>query len=265
MNASGGEDSPSRAIAPSPAASRQLLCENRTPMLRVHVFEHAPFEGPANLAVWLRARGAALATTRLWAGDPLPAPDAFDWLLVMGGAMNADEEVRFPWLADEKRAIERAIAARKHVLGICLGSQLIARVLGARVTRNRHAEIGWFPIERVEGAEASPVGRALPPRAEVFHWHGDTFALPEGAVQLARSAACEQQGFAYGNRVLALQFHPEMTPESVRAFAEGGADELLPGPWIQTREAMLEGGERFARLEALLARLLEAFAAGARD
>jgi len=234
-------------------------------MLRAHVLQHAPFESPANLAVWLRVRGAAVATTRLWAGDPLPAPEAFDWLLVMGGAMNADEEARFPWLADEKRAIERAIAARKHVLGVCLGSQLIARVLGARVTRNRCPEIGWFPIERTPGAQASAVGRALPASAEVFHWHGDTFALPHGALQLARSAACEQQAFTYGDRVLALQFHPEMTPESTLSFAESGAAELVPGPWIQTREAMLADGARFARLEALLARLLEAFAEGERE
>jgi GMP synthase (glutamine-hydrolysing) len=231
-------------------------------MLRAHVFQHAPFEGPANIGSWLRARGAALSTSRSWAGDPLPATESFDWLVVMGGSMNADEESRFPWLADEKRAIERAIAARKHVLGICLGSQMIARVLGAKVTRNRHTEIGWFPIERTEEAAASAVGRALPARAEVFHWHGDTFALPEGAIQLARSAACEQQGFAYGERVLALQFHPEMTPESVLGFAEGGASELVPGPWIQTREAMLADASRFPRLEALLARVLEAFARG---
>jgi GMP synthase-like glutamine amidotransferase len=104
------------------------------------------------------------------------------------------------------------------------------------------------------------VGRALPARAEVFHWHGDTFELPEGALQLARSAACEQQGFAYGDRVLALQFHPEMTPETTLAFAEGGANELVPGPWVQTREAMLADASRFARLEALLALVLEAFA-----
>jgi GMP synthase-like glutamine amidotransferase len=231
-------------------------------MLRAHVFEHAPFESPANLAVWLQRRGATLSTTRLWAGDPLPSPEVFDWLLVMGGAMNADEEARYPWLADEKRAIERAIAAQRRVIGVCLGSQLIARVLGAKVTRNRHPEIGWFPIERAEGAEASPVGRVLPASAEVFHWHGDTFALPAGAVQLARSAACEQQGFSYGDRVLALQFHPEMTRETVLAFAESGAEELVPGPWIQSREGMLADDSRFPRLEALLGRLLAAFAEG---
>ncbi len=229
-------------------------------MLRAHVFQHASFEGPANLAAWLRARGASLSTSRVWAGDPLPTPESFDWLLVMGGAMNADEESRFPWLTEEKRAIERAIAARKHVLGICLGSQLIARVLGARVTRNRDSEIGWFPIERVAQAEACAVGRALPARAEVFHWHGDTFELPAGAIQLARSAACEQQGFAYAGHVLALQFHPEMTAESVREFAEIGAEELVPGPFIQTQPAMLADPSRCVRLESLLGQLLTAFA-----
>ena len=235
-------------------------------MLRAHVFQHAPFEGPANLgSLAARARRRARDHAGSWAGDPLPAPEAFDWLVVMGGSMNADEESRFPWLADEKRAIERAIAARKHVLGICLGAQLIARVLGAKVTRNRHTEIGWFPIERAEGAAASAVGRALPARAEVFHWHGDTFALPEGAVQLARSAACEQQGFAYGERVLALQFHPEMTPESVLAFARGRRGRAGAGPFIQTRAAMLADRSRFARLEALLRPVLEAFATGEPD
>jgi GMP synthase-like glutamine amidotransferase len=231
-------------------------------MLRAHVLEHAPFEGPANLAVWLRARGAAISTTRIWAGDPLPAPETFDWLIVMGGAMNADEEARYPWLSDEKRTIERAIAARRHVLGICLGSQLIARVLGAKVTRNRFTEIGWFPIERAEGAQACAVGRALPARAEVFHWHGDTFELPQGAIQLARSAACEQQAFAYGDRVLGLQFHPEMTADAVRGFAESGAEELVPGPWIQSGETMLADASRYPRLESLLGHLLEAFAQG---
>jgi GMP synthase-like glutamine amidotransferase len=177
--------------------------------------------------------------------------------------MNADEESRYPWLADEKRAIERAIAARKPVIGICLGSQLIARALGAKVTRNRDTEIGWFPIERAESAAASAVGRALPARAEVFHWHGDTFDLPAGAVQLARSAATEQQGFVYDERVLALQFHPEMTPASVRGFAESGADELVPGRFIQSATEMLAGPQRFAALEALLERLLAAFAEAA--
>jgi GMP synthase-like glutamine amidotransferase len=232
-------------------------------MLRAHVLQHVPFEGPANVAAWLRARGAAISCTRLFAGEAPPEVDAFDWLVVMGGPMNVDEEARHPWLAGEKRLIERAIAEERRVLGICLGAQLIARALGAKVTRNRHAEIGWFPVERVSGAEQSAAGRALPARAEVFHWHGDTFALPDGARALARSAACEQQGFAYGERVLALQFHPEILREGVTALIEHAKADLVPGPFVQAPEAMLADDARFARMEPLLGRLLDAFAAGA--
>jgi GMP synthase-like glutamine amidotransferase len=229
------------------------------------VFQHVPFEGPANLASWLRARGASLSTTRVWAGDAIPPPESFDWLVVMGGPMNADDEPRFPWLAGEKRAIERAVAARKRVLGVCLGAQLVARVLGAKVTRNRETEIGWFPIERVAGAEASAVGRALPARAEVFHWHGDTFALPDGALPLARSAACEQQAFVYDERVLALQFHVEMTPAGVRALIENCGDELVPGRFVQSRDELVADASRFVRIEALMGRVLEAFSGGAHE
>jgi GMP synthase-like glutamine amidotransferase len=229
-------------------------------MLRVRFLLHVPFEGPANLEPWLRGRGAALATTRLWAGEAPPPAEAFDWLVVMGGPMNADDEGRFPWLADEKRAIERAIAAGRRVVGVCLGAQLVARVLGAKVTRNREREIGWFEIERSPGAEASAVGRALPARAEVFHWHGDTFDLPVGALQLASSVACEQQAFLYDGRVLALQFHLETTREAAGALALHCGDELVPGRFVQTREALLADGERFARLEALLDRVMGAFA-----
>jgi GMP synthase-like glutamine amidotransferase len=231
-------------------------------MPRAHVLQHVPFEGPAKIAAWLQARGAALSTSRLWAGEAAPPPECFDWLIVLGGPMNVDEQARHPWLADEKRRIEQAIRAGRRVLGVCLGAQLVASVLGAKVTRNRHAEIGWFEIEKLPGADASAVGRALPARAEVFHWHGDTFALPVGALPLARSAACEQQAFVYGDRVLALQFHLETTSEAALALIEHAAAELVPGPWIQSRETMLADASRFARLETLLGSVLEAFAGG---
>jgi GMP synthase-like glutamine amidotransferase len=235
------------------------MCKDRQAMARVQILQHVPFEGPANLDPWLRARGASLATARLWLGEPPPAPEAFDALVVLGGPMNADDEARFPWLADEKRAIERAIAAGRRVLGVCLGAQLVARVLGAKVTRNREVEIGWFPVERSPGAEASPVGRALPARAEVFHWHGDTFGLPDGALRLASSAACDEQAFVWEERVLALQFHLETSREAARALVEHCGDELVPGRFVQPREEILAGDARFARLEALLGRVLDAF------
>jgi GMP synthase-like glutamine amidotransferase len=228
-------------------------------MPRAHAFVHVPFEGPAKLAPWLAARGVPLTTTRLWTGEPPPPPEAYDWLFVMGGPMNADDEARHPWLADEKRALERAIAAGRRVLGVCLGAQVLARVLGAEVTRNREREIGFFPIERAPGAERSAVGRTLPARAEVFHWHGDTFALPDGAVRLAASAGCDEQGFVWDDRVLALQFHLELTPDALRALVEQCGDELAPGRFVQTREALLAGDARLAGMQPLLERLLAAF------
>jgi GMP synthase-like glutamine amidotransferase len=235
------------------------MCKDRRAMARVQVLQHVPFEGPANLERWLRARGASLAVTRLWLGELPPPPEAFDRLLVLGGPMNADEEGRFPWLAGEKRAIERAIAARRRVLGVCLGAQLVARVLGAKVTRNREVEIGWLPIERAPGAEASAVGRALPASAEVFHWHGDTFSLPDGALRLASSAGCAEQAFVWEERVLALQFHLETNREAARALVEHCGEELVPGRFVQTREQILAADGRFERLETLLGRVLDAF------
>jgi GMP synthase (glutamine-hydrolysing) len=233
-------------------------------MLRVHVFQHAPFEDTANLGAWLQARGASLSTSRLWLGDALPPPASFDWLIVMGGAMNADEEARYPWLADEKRAIERAIAARKRVVGICLGSQLIARVLGAKVTRNRDSEIGWFPIERADGAERSAVGRALPARAEVFHWHGETFTIPAGASRIAESPYCPNQAFVLGPH-LAMQCHVEMTPAMIRTWAADSADELdrHRGPSVQTPAEMeVEIEARVRDLNAIARRLYDRWAEG---
>jgi len=186
----------------------------------------------------------------------LPDLGEIDWLVVMGGPMNIYEEDRYPWLIEEKRLIETAVAAGKTVLGICLGAQLIASVLGAAVVRNRVKEIGWFPVTATATAERSRVGRALPTQLAAYHWHGDTFELPVGAVQLARSRACEQQGFSYQDRVVALQFHLETTPESARALIEHCAGEIQEGPYIQSPEEMLAEPGRFLAANRVMASLL---------
>jgi len=223
--------------------------------VRVHALQHVPFEGLAALAPVLRAAGHEIATTRLYAGEALPAPEAFDWLVVLGGPMSANDEARFPWLAPEKRLIERCLASERAVLGICLGAQLLAAALGARVVRNPEREIGWFPIERVAGAEASRYGHALPKSALAFHWHGETFDLPAGAVHLARSAACEQQAFAWGERALGLQFHLETTAEAAAALIEHCDEDLTPGPYVQPPKAILGDPTRFETLGRTLAGL----------
>jgi len=207
--------------------------------MRIQVLQHVPFEGPYGIADWAAARGHSLTTTPLYDGAAAPEPADFDWLVIMGGPMGANDESRYPWLAAEKALIRRAIAAGKTLVGVCLGAQLIAAVLGARVYRNQEPEIGWMPIELTAAGQASPVCGFLPATFAVFHWHGDTFDLPARAVHLARSRACEQQAFLYEGRVLGLQFHLESTAESVAGICAQCADELVPGTYVQSAARML--------------------------
>lgn len=226
--------------------------------MQIHVVQHVPFEGPASFADWALERRHHLTTTRLDLGDALPKIDAsWDWLLIMGGPMNVDEETRYPWLAAEKAFIGRAIAAGKTVIGVCLGGQLIAAALGARVRRAAEKEIGWFPVDLRPQARETPIGDVLPKRFVAFHWHGDTFDIPEGALPLAGSAACPNQAFLYQGRVLGLQLHLEATPESVTSLLEHCADELVPGRYVQTAEAIQAGTAHCAGLKALLWKLLD--------
>lgn len=207
--------------------------------MRIHYLQHVPFEGPAAVERWAESHGYPLTATRFFEDGVLPQMNDFDRLVVMGGPMNIYEEDRYPWLAREKRFIGEAVAAGKTVIGICLGAQLIADVLGARVHRNPDKEIGWFPVEWTEPARRCGVFGFLPERLNAFHWHGDTFDIPAGALHLARSEACENQAFLYDGRVLGLQFHLESTPESVRLLTENCRDELVPAPYIQNEGEIL--------------------------
>ncbi len=159
------------------------------------------------------------------------------------------------WLVDEKRFLREAIHAGVPVLGICLGAQLIASALGARVYPGPHKEIGWFDIDGV----ADPEGVFdFPERMQVFHWHGETFDLPPGAVPLARSAACKHQAFRIGHRVLALQFHLETTAESLDALVTNCRDELVDGTDIQTEDRLRAApAEAFVTINRMMAALLD--------
>jgi GMP synthase-like glutamine amidotransferase len=228
--------------------------------LRIHWFQHVPFEGLGSLESWARSRNATVSATRWHAGDGPPPLDTFDWLVVMGGPMGVYDEEKYPWLAAEKRCLRTALDAGKTVVGICLGAQLIACVLGAQVSRNPEREVGWFPVRRVPGASDHPLAQALPDEFEAFHWHGDTFALPCGARSLARSEGCENQAFAIGNRVLGLQFHLETTPESVAALIARCPGDLAPGRFVQGAGDLVAQPRRFQRLNALMAGLMDRLA-----
>jgi GMP synthase-like glutamine amidotransferase len=200
--------------------------------MKVQVLQHVPFEDIGSMRAWFATRGAELQYTRFFESPELPSPAEPDLIVAMGGPMSVNDEDAYPWLRREKQFVREAIAQGVPALGICLGAQLIANALGARVYPNAHKEIGWFPIE----GTAVPEGRfRFPERSEVFHWHGETFDLPPNAVRLARSAVCENQAFQIGERVIGLQFHLETTPESADSIITHCRDELVAGaPYIQS-------------------------------
>ncbi len=210
--------------------------------LTLHCLQHVPFEGPAAIAAWAASRGHTLTCHHVYANDPWPVLESLDGLVVMGGPMNIDEHTRYPWLPAEKQFLRAAIAAGKRLVGVCLGAQLLADALGARVTQGQHKEIGWFPLTFTE-AGAALLGAEHPRQLEVLHWHGDSFALPTGCRHLAFTAACENQGFLYDDRILALQCHLEATPESVQALVTNCRDELMAAPYIQPAERLLAGSD----------------------
>lgn len=208
-------------------------------MIKILVLQHVPYEPPAAIATWAHERALPLSIIHQYTNDtPLPSMDAFDWLVVMGGPMGVYDDALFPWLADEKRFIRRAIDGGKTVIGICLGAQLIAQALGAAVTKNSHKEIGIFPIRILPPAAAyDSIFRDIPESFPAFHWHGDTFDVPNGALPFAANAACENQGFVVEHRIFAFLFHIEATKESVGILMDAGADELHEiGEWIMKRE-----------------------------
>ena len=223
---------------------RQLAC-----------LQHVPFEDLGNIARWAEARDFRIDVHRLFAADPLPRAAELDWLVVMGGPMGVHDERDHPWLPRERELIGEAIARGKTVLGVCLGAQQLAAALGAPVYTHRVKEIGWFPIEGV--ASTGPFADLFAGTSEVFHFHGDTFDLPAGSVHLARSAACESQAFAYGERVLGLQFHLEMTRANVERICVECAAEFTPGRFIQRPEGIVSNDRNYTRLEGELARVLD--------
>ena len=229
--------------------------------MNIHGLQHVPFEGLGSIEDWIQSGPHLLGTTRLYRNEPLPEIESIDLLVIMGGPMNIYEETKYSWLAEEKRFIERAITAHKRVLGICLGAQLVADVLGAKVYANADKEIGWFSVEMTEPAPLSNLFTAFPARLDVFHWHGDTFDIPQGAVHVAHSAGCAHQAFVYDERVIGLQFHLETTPASARQIITHCADEIVEGRYIQTPQVMLGDVHRFDVINQTMWGLLDRLAA----
>ncbi len=204
-------------------------------MSRILVFQHVAAEPLGTLDPLIRARGHRIRFVNFEREpDAQPNVDRYRGLVVLGGPMNVDEQSARPHLRTELRAIERMLQQGKPVLGICLGAQLLAHALGARIGRVATPEIGWYPVQATaEGLNdrvIAPLGASMP----VFQWHGCHFEVPDGAVHLARSAQCEQQAFRWGENAYGLQFHLEMDAPlierwlSTPAYVAELADSSLP-------------------------------------
>ena len=209
--------------------------------MRIQVIQHVPYEGPGLIGEWADECGHSLAISNAIT-EEYPAVEDVDLLVIMGGPMDADDEDASPWLVPEKRFVAQAIAAGRLVLGVCLGAQIVAEVLGGRVLRADEEEIGWYPVAISEAGASEPLFARWPDEVVVGHWHGDTFQLPLGMEPVLFSEATRNQAFVFEGRVVGLQFHLEWDPASLAALIENCPDDLEQGgPHVMNAEEFAAG------------------------
>jgi GMP synthase-like glutamine amidotransferase len=188
---------------------------------KIYVVKHVENEGPGLLENYFTRLDWETAVLDVSRGDALPESlESAAGLVILGGPMNVYEEKRYPFLQAEERLIDKALLEEVPFLGVCLGGQLLAKSCGAPVTRSPDGEKGWFDVKLNDAGKSDLLFSGLPDILSVFQWHQDTFAVPEGGKLLATARLCRNQAFRMGSVAYGLQFHPEMTPEMVRSWAE---------------------------------------------
>ena len=232
--------------------------------MNVLVLQHIACEPPGVYEDVMRERGCSLHRVELDEGEILPDWREFDAIVAMGGPMSVNDDGELPWLTLEKQVIRDAVRAGRPFWGACLGVQLLAACLGARVFPGQSPEVGILPVTLTDEARADPVFEGLPTEFLTLQWHGDTFDLPEGAVPLARSPAYANQAFRWGERAYGVQFHLEVDPELAREWAEVPAyaeylDRVLgPGSLQRLIEELgTSSGEMGARGRRMFERWLD--------
>ena len=212
-------------------------------MKSVLVFQHIACETPGIFLELFREQKRPVETVRLYEGDRTPDDlSRYSGLLVMGGPMSVNDEADYPWLESEDRLLKQALARDFPTLGICLGSQLVAKAAGGTIRRGPRKEIGWYPVRLTMAARRDPLFREFPETIEVFEWHGEYFDTPPGAVNLAGSELYQCEAFSIGRNVYGLLFHLEVTGQMVRE-------------WVATFKEELDGVKEYIRPEAIIEQL----------
>jgi GMP synthase-like glutamine amidotransferase len=225
---------------------------------RIHYLQHVPYEGLGFIENWTSENKYILTGTKLYENAVFPELSNFDCLIILGGSMGVYDEDNFQWLKDEKLFISNAISANKKVLGICLGAQLIATCLGAKVVTAKSKEIGWFPVYPTQACESITwLYELFKDNPIVFHWHGDQFQIPNNCSNLLLSVANTNQAFYYGENVIGLQFHLEVTEQSTALMLANGANELIESECIQTVSDIEFGKQHIEHCNKIMRAILE--------
>ena len=207
--------------------------------MHIHYFQHDHFEDLGFIGDWAASRHFTTSCTRLDQDHTFPEHETYDWLVVLGGKMGVNDAAEYPWISAELDFIRHAIQMGKVVIGICLGSQMIAAALGARVYKNTEPEMGFYPVQFNGNAKADSVFRHFPEVLTVMHMHFDTFELPAGAKTMAGSEITSCQAFRFGKNVFALQFHFEVSAANALTFIREITPELVAGRLVQQPEEMI--------------------------
>lgn len=208
--------------------------------MHIHYLQHDHFENLGYIGDWAAIHDFSTSVTRFDLNEELPLDANFDWLVVLGGKMSVNDNEKFPWIDAEIEFIKQSIHSGKIVIGVCLGSQLVASALGASVFKNVEPEMGFLPVTFLPSAARDRVFRHFPSTLTVMHVHFDTFNLPEDATSMASSEITPCQAFRYGRNVFAFQFHFEVSPQNIAGFIKEIEPELVNGKYTQSADQMLK-------------------------